>query len=51
MGSRRSWQRVRVERGVTLDRQGRPYSLDPHGSLANLLAEQGIFVLSGNRRL
>ena len=42
---------VRVERGVTLDRQGRPYSLDPHGSLANLLAEQGIFVLSGRRRL
>jgi methionine biosynthesis protein MetW len=38
---------VRVERGVILDRQGRPYSLDPYGGLANLLAEQGIFVLSG----
>ena len=38
---------VRVERSVTLDRHGRPYSLDPHGSLANLLAEQGVFVLSG----
>ena len=38
---------VRVARSVTLDRHGRPYSLDPHGSLANLLAEQGIFVLSG----
>jgi len=40
---------VRVERGVTLDRHGQPYSLVPHGSLANLLAEQGIFVLSGSR--
>jgi methionine biosynthesis protein MetW len=41
---------VRVERSITLDRHGRPYSLDPRGSLANLLAEQGIFVLCGNRR-
>ena len=41
---------VRVERSVTLDRLGRPYSLDPRGSLANLLAEQGIFVLCGSRR-
>lgn len=40
---------VRVERSVTLDRHGRPYPLDPRGSLANLLAEQGIFVLCGNR--
>ena len=40
---------VRVERSVTLDRHGQPYSLDPHGSLANLLAEQGVFVLSANR--
>ena len=40
---------VRVDRGVTLDRHGQPYSLDPHGSLANLLAEQGVFVLSANR--
>jgi methionine biosynthesis protein MetW len=40
---------VRVERSVTLDRHGRPYSLDPRGSLANLLAEQGVFVLSENR--
>ncbi len=38
---------VRVERSVTLDRHGRPFSLDPHGSLANLLAEQGVFVLTG----
>lgn len=36
---------VRVDRSVTLDRHGQPYSLDPRGSLANLLAEQGIFVL------
>jgi len=40
---------VRVERSVTLDREGRPYSLDPRGRLANLLAEQGIFVLCGSR--
>ncbi|MGC2199047.1 MAG: methionine biosynthesis protein MetW [Stellaceae bacterium] len=40
---------VRVERSVTLDRHGQPYSLDPRGGLANLLAEQGIFVLCGGR--
>jgi methionine biosynthesis protein MetW len=40
---------VRIERSMTLDRQGRPYSLDPRGGLANLLAAQGIFVLSGGR--
>ena len=40
---------VTVERSVTLDRHGRPYALNPHGSLANLLAEQGVFVLSGGR--
>jgi methionine biosynthesis protein MetW len=39
---------VRLERSVTLDRHGQPYSLDPRGSLANLLAEQGIFVLCGS---
>jgi methionine biosynthesis protein MetW len=39
---------ISVERGVTLDRLGRPYSLDPHGRLANLLGEQGVFVLSGH---
>jgi len=37
---------VTIERSVTLDRFGRPFSLDPSGSLANLLAEQGLFVLS-----
>ena len=40
---------VTVERSVTLDRHGQPYALHPHGSLANLLAEQGVFVLSGGR--
>ena len=40
---------IRVERGVTLDRVGRPYALEPHGRLANLLGEQGVFVLSGGR--
>jgi methionine biosynthesis protein MetW len=38
---------ARVERSITLDRHGRPYPLDPRGGLANLLAEQGVFVLSG----
>jgi len=42
---------VRVDRSVTLDRHGQPYSLDPRGSLANLLAEQGIFVLCGSAGL
>jgi methionine biosynthesis protein MetW len=36
-----------IERSLTLDRHGRPFALDPRGSLANLLAEQGVFVLSG----
>jgi methionine biosynthesis protein MetW len=40
---------IRVERSVTLDRFGRPYSLEPHGRLANLLGEQGVFVLAGRR--
>jgi methionine biosynthesis protein MetW len=40
---------VTVERSVTLDRHGRPYALNPHGGLANLLAEQGVFVLSGKQ--
>ena len=38
---------IRIERGVTLDRLGRPYPFEPHGRLANLLGEQGVFVLSG----
>jgi methionine biosynthesis protein MetW len=42
---------VRVDRSVTLDHHGQPYSLDPRGSLANLLAEQGIFVLCGSAAL
>jgi methionine biosynthesis protein MetW len=37
---------IRIERSLTLDRQGRPFTLDPRGALANLLAEQGVFVLS-----
>src|SRR4051794_32814798 len=40
---------ARIERSVTLDRHGRPFSLDPRGSLANLAAEQGVFVLCGKR--
>ena len=41
---------VEIERSITLDRHGRPFSLDPRGSLANLLAEQGVFVLHGEAR-
>jgi methionine biosynthesis protein MetW len=37
---------VRIEKSVTLDRYGRPFALDPRGSLANLLSEQGVFVLT-----
>jgi methionine biosynthesis protein MetW len=37
---------VRIEKSVTLDRYGRPFTLDPRGALANLLAEQGVFVLT-----
>ncbi|HZT89618.1 MAG TPA: methionine biosynthesis protein MetW [Stellaceae bacterium] len=37
---------IRIERSLSLDRHGLPYRLDPRGSLANLLAEQGMFVLS-----
>jgi methionine biosynthesis protein MetW len=40
---------TRIERSLTLDRHGRPFALDPRGSLANLLAEQGVFVLTGDR--
>ena len=38
---------TRIERSLTLDRHGRPFTLDPRGHLANMLAEQGVFVLSG----
>ena len=41
---------ARIEKSLTLDRHGRPFSLDPRGGLANLLAEQGVFVLSSGRR-
>ncbi|HEV8677837.1 MAG TPA: methionine biosynthesis protein MetW, partial [Stellaceae bacterium] len=40
---------ARIERSLTLDRHGHPFHLDPRGNLANLLAEQGVFVLSGGR--
>jgi methionine biosynthesis protein MetW len=39
-----------IERSLSLDRHGRPIALDPRGGLANLMAEQGIFVLSAARR-
>jgi methionine biosynthesis protein MetW len=37
---------LKIEKSVTLDRYGRPFTLKPSGSLANLLAEQGVFVLT-----
>ena len=37
---------VRIEKSVTLDRHGHPFTLNPSGSLANLLAEQGVFMLT-----
>jgi methionine biosynthesis protein MetW len=38
---------IAIERSLTLDRLGQPFALDPRGSLANLIAEQAVFVLSG----
>ena len=40
---------IAIEKSLTLDRHGRPFALDPRGTLANLLAEQAVFVLSGTR--
>jgi methionine biosynthesis protein MetW len=40
---------IRIEKSLTLDRHGRPFPLDPRGGLANLLAEQAVFVLSQAR--
>jgi methionine biosynthesis protein MetW len=40
---------VTVEQSVALDRQGRPLGIAARGRLANLLAEQGMFVLFGRR--
>ncbi|HEY7989951.1 MAG TPA: methionine biosynthesis protein MetW [Stellaceae bacterium] len=36
---------VVIERSLTLDRHGRPFRLNPRAGLANLLAEQALFVL------
>lgn len=38
---------ARIERSIPLDRHGEPLSLNTRGRLANLLAEQGVFVLCG----
>jgi methionine biosynthesis protein MetW len=40
---------ITIRRSLSLDRYGRPYRLDPKGDLANLLAEQGLFLLSRGR--
>jgi methionine biosynthesis protein MetW len=36
---------VTIERSLTLDRLGRPFRLNPRAGLANLLAEQALFLL------
>jgi methionine biosynthesis protein MetW len=36
---------ISIERSLTLDRYGRPFRLNPRAGLANLLAEQGLFLL------
>ena len=36
---------IAVERSLTLDRAGQPFTLDPGGGIANLLAEQALFLL------
>jgi methionine biosynthesis protein MetW len=41
---------VGIERSVALDRQGRPLGFAVRGRLANLLAEQSMFVLAGRKR-
>jgi len=40
---------VTVERSLTLDRYGRPFRLNPRRGLANLLAEQALFLLHKGR--
>jgi methionine biosynthesis protein MetW len=41
---------VVIERSLTLDRAGQPFTLDPVGGLANLLAEQALFLLRQDGR-
>ena len=41
---------ITIERSVTLDRAGQPYRLNPRGTLANLLAEQALFLLRRTAR-
>jgi methionine biosynthesis protein MetW len=38
-----------IERSLTLDRAGQTFTLDPIGNLANLLAEQAVFLLRKDR--
>jgi methionine biosynthesis protein MetW len=38
---------VTIERSVTLDRHGLPYRLNAEGAIANLMAEQALFLLRG----
>jgi methionine biosynthesis protein MetW len=40
---------VVVERSITLDRAGLPYRLNSRGALANLMAEQALFLLKRTR--
>jgi methionine biosynthesis protein MetW len=36
---------ILIERSIALDRHGLPYRLNPQGTLANLMAEQALFLL------
>jgi methionine biosynthesis protein MetW len=38
---------VTIERSVTLDRHGLPFRLNAQGAIANLMAEQALFLLRG----
>jgi methionine biosynthesis protein MetW len=40
---------VTIERSLTLDRHGRPFRLNPRAGLANILAEQALFLLRKNQ--
>jgi methionine biosynthesis protein MetW len=40
---------ITIERSIALDRNGLPYKLSPQGTLANLLAEQALFLLRRER--
>jgi len=40
---------LQVERGLALNGEGRPLNLDPAGAVANIIAEQAVFLLRRNQ--